>query len=157
MGYKIARTVHLNDPETGELITLAKGEELDDEEYEAFVEKFNNPTIFEDPDVSSADNDLESMSEDEFFFAANANGVVSPEKFDEDRKQSLSSAESSTGGISFEEGVDNLEDLNMRDLRAEYKRRQESGVEVPDADMRDKDSIVSALRNSPSEPVPTSQ
>ena len=151
MGYKIARTVHLTDPETGELITLKRGEELDDEEYEEFTEKFNNPTIFEDPDASNNDNDLESMGEDQKFFAADANGEVDPETFDEKREVlGTGGTDGGTGGVEFD--VDNLDELNVTALRSEYKRRQEAGIEVPQANMRDKDSIIEALRNSPSEP-----
>lgn len=145
---KIARTVHYSDPDTGELITLAPGDEISEDQ----AAEINNPAVFEDPDVSPVDNDLASLSDEDFFFAADSNGTVDPETFDEQRDQRLSAAEAGTGGLEF--NVDNLETMNVRDLRAEYKRRQQVGVEVPEADMRDKDSLVSALRSSPSEPEP---
>lgn len=146
---KIARTIHYSDPETGELITLAPGDEISEEQ----ASEINNPAVFDNPDTRDLlDRDLASLTDEEFFFAADANGTVDPETFDEQRDQRLAAAEAGTGGLEF--NVDNLETMNVRDLRAEYKRRQQVGVEVPEADMRDKDSLVSALRNSPSEPEP---
>lgn len=140
----VARTVHLTDPETGELNTLLKGEELSDEEYDAFVEKYNNPSIFEDPDADG-DGALDDLGDEEFFFAADANGTVDPDSFDERLEARRQAASDSSGGIDFGTDISGYSSWKIGDLRDEYNARVSRGVDMPEADMKNKQSLASAL------------
>ena len=147
----IARTVHLMHPETGELVTLRKGEEIPDDEVEEFKDTYNNPTIFDDPDATrNVDRDLASLSDEEFFFAADANGTVDPDNFEEQRDARRGAAEAGTGGVDFD--ITDYRTWKIGELREEYTKRKEAGEDLPEADFRSKPSLVKAL--SPAETDP---
>jgi len=136
----IARTVHFSDPETGELKTYHPGDEVDDD----VAAGMNNPAVFEDPDASP-NNDLESLSDEEFYFAADANGEVDPDTFDEQREARRQAAvEAGTGGV-INFGEADYSSWRVGQLREEYNRRAEQGVDMPEVDMRDKEALASAL------------
>ena len=139
---KVARTVHALHPETGELVTLLKGQEVDDDEFEEIKSTFNNPAIWE------AEPDLESLNEEEFFFAADANGVVDPDEA-EARKNARKEAEGfspgdATGSISFDE--DDYDTWDKDSLQAEIDRRNEEGAGIEVGGKPTKGKLINALR-----------
>lgn len=135
----IARTVHLTHPETGELVTLLKGTEIPEDEMEEFQEQFNNPTIFEDPDAKVPggleQKDIDQLTEEEFFFAADANGTVDEETFEPKSAEEV-------GGVSFD--VNNYRTWEMGDLRDEVNRRKDQGRDIS-VDGRSREAFAAAL------------
>lgn len=151
----VARTVHLMDPDSGELVTLKKGQEIPDDDIEEFQERFNNPTIFEDPDATDPNHDLASLTDEEFYFAADSNGVVDPETFEEQREALKGASQAGTGGVDFTDdpfntgngggGGEDYETWGVSRLRNEVKSRQDAGEDLGDVDLRSKESMVAAL------------
>lgn len=136
--HTVARTVHMLHPETGELKTMVKGDEVSDEEYETLSQAFNNPSIWEDPDATG---DLDGMEGDHLFFAADANAKIDEESFEEKKE-----AFSNFVGEPTVQQTDNDEYSSWKvgRLREEFQRRVDEGRDIS-ADLRDKNSIVTAL------------
>lgn len=135
---KLARTVHLNNPKTGQATVLLGGTELTEEQEEALRVLSDNPSLWAgEGEDDVAYKGLDAFSDGEFYFAADANSSVTPE---ETEKKMEEAAEEN-------EETDDYDTWKVPRLRKEVANRQAEGEEItPEGNL--KDDLVDALRTA---------
>lgn len=129
MSPQVARTVHMTDPETGEVRTLLKGTEVSDSDYNSFKKLFNNPAIWDDPDAE----DLDSLDEEQVLAAASFNATLDPE----DVQRALEARHPELA----EDGIDDgdYQAMTVPRLRKELSARE---IEIPSGATKKADLIA---------------
>ena len=138
---KLARTVHLTDPESGESKMFEGGTDVSPEDEAAIREVANNPSIWEgDENVDLTYKGLDAYSEGEFYFAADANAALTPEETEE-------RLEANADAAAPQETDDDYSTWKVPRLREEIRTRQESGEDIT-PDGTQKADLVSALKDA---------
>lgn len=135
---KLARTVHISNPETGQSTVLLGGTELTEEQEDALRETSDNPSIWAgEGDDDVAYKGLDAFSDGEFYFAADANSSVSPEETEKKMEEAAGENEE----------TDDYDTWKVPRLREEVATRQAEGEEItPDGNL--KADLVAALRDA---------